>query len=59
MECVVADAKEKATNGVLLFYDGFYGELGLNDDHFDTIVYTEKKCSGTSYPILYILVLIV
>jgi hypothetical protein len=28
---------------MLLFYDGFYGELGLNDDDFDAIVSRAKK----------------
>ncbi|XP_071706160.1 threonine--tRNA ligase, mitochondrial 1-like [Rutidosis leptorrhynchoides] len=31
------------TRGEGFYYDGFYGDLGLNDDHFDQIVNGAKK----------------
>ncbi|MFS8029484.1 putative threonine--tRNA ligase [Helianthus anomalus] len=38
------------TRGEGFYYDGFYGELGLNDDHFDRIVSEAKKAVTEKQP---------
>ncbi|KAI3720300.1 hypothetical protein L6452_21215 [Arctium lappa] len=38
------------TRGEGFYYDGFYGELGLNDDHFDQIVSGAKKAVAEKQP---------
>ncbi|PWA69679.1 threonine--tRNA ligase, mitochondrial 1 [Artemisia annua] len=38
------------TRGEGFFYDAFYGELGLNDDHFDAIVSGAKKAVAEKQP---------
>ncbi|KAK9074660.1 hypothetical protein SSX86_007258 [Deinandra increscens subsp. villosa] len=38
------------TRGEGFYYDGFYGELGLNDDHFDKIVSAAKKAVAEKQP---------
>ncbi|KAJ0727175.1 putative threonine--tRNA ligase [Helianthus annuus] len=38
------------TRGEGFYYDGFYGELGLNDDHFDRIVSAAKKAVTEKQP---------
>nr|XP_043627753.1 threonine--tRNA ligase, mitochondrial 1-like [Erigeron canadensis] len=38
------------TRGEGFYYDGFYGELGLNDDHFDQIVNGAKKAVAEKQP---------
>ncbi|KAK1425852.1 hypothetical protein QVD17_21213 [Tagetes erecta] len=38
------------TRGEGFYYDGFYGELGLNDDHFDRIVAEAKKAVTEKQP---------
>nr|XP_043623458.1 threonine--tRNA ligase, mitochondrial 1-like [Erigeron canadensis] len=38
------------TRGEGFYYDGFYGELGLNDDHFDQIVDGAKKAVAEKQP---------
>ncbi|GKD91072.1 threonine--tRNA ligase, mitochondrial 1-like protein, partial [Tanacetum coccineum] len=38
------------TRGEGFFYDAFYGDLGLNDDHFDAIVSGAKKAVAEKQP---------
>ncbi|XP_076889783.1 threonine--tRNA ligase, mitochondrial 1-like [Bidens hawaiensis] len=38
------------TRGEGFYYDGFYGDLGLNDDHFDKIVSEAKKAVTEKQP---------
>ncbi|KAI7745127.1 hypothetical protein M8C21_022038 [Ambrosia artemisiifolia] len=38
------------TRGEGFYYDGFYGELGLNEDHFDRIVSEAKKAVTEKQP---------
>ncbi|KAI3731474.1 hypothetical protein L1987_62662 [Smallanthus sonchifolius] len=38
------------TRGEGFYYDGFYGDLGLNDDHFDKIVSAAKKAAAEQQP---------
>ncbi|KAK1413785.1 hypothetical protein QVD17_35568 [Tagetes erecta] len=38
------------TRGEGFYYDGFYGDLGLNDDHFDKIVSEAKKAVAEKQP---------
>ncbi|KAI3818152.1 hypothetical protein L1987_11955 [Smallanthus sonchifolius] len=38
------------TRGEGFYYDGFYGDLGLNDDHFDKIVSSAKKAVAEQQP---------
>ncbi|KAI3779308.1 hypothetical protein L2E82_08979 [Cichorium intybus] len=38
------------TRGEGFYYDGFYGDLGLNDDHFDQIVSGAKKAVAEKQP---------
>ncbi|XP_071736453.1 threonine--tRNA ligase, mitochondrial 1-like [Rutidosis leptorrhynchoides] len=38
------------TRGEGFYYDGFYGDLGLNDDHFDQIVNGAKKAVAEKQP---------
>ncbi|KVH97804.1 Aminoacyl-tRNA synthetase, class II [Cynara cardunculus var. scolymus] len=38
------------TRGEGFYYDGFYGELGLNEDHFDSIVSGAKKAVAEKQP---------
>ncbi|XP_076928174.1 threonine--tRNA ligase, mitochondrial 1-like, partial [Bidens hawaiensis] len=38
------------TRGEGFYYDGFYGDLGLNDDHFDNIVSEAKKAVTEKQP---------
>ncbi|KAI3763563.1 hypothetical protein L2E82_13497 [Cichorium intybus] len=38
------------TRGEGFYYDGFYGDLGLNEDHFDQIVSGAKKAVSEKQP---------